>query len=64
MTKFFFSYETKLYLSPFLKDSIRLSKKNQEKLKEGNTGAYEPINWPQKKFEKSVSILELLAFMA
>ena len=58
----FFSDETKIDLSPFLNDSIRLSKKNQDKLKEGNPGAYELINRPQKKFEKSISIGGAICF--
>ena len=58
----FFSDETKIDLSPFLNDSIRLSKKNQDKLKEGNAEAYELINRPQKKFEKSISIGGAICF--
>ena len=49
-------------MSPFLNDSIRLSKKNQDKLKEGNAEAYELINRPQKKFEKSISIGGAICF--
>ena len=58
----FFSDETKIDLSPLLNDSIRLSKINQEKLKEGNTGAFELINRPKKKFEKSISIGGAICF--
>ena len=52
----FFSDETKIDLSPFLNDSIRLSKENQDKLKKGDEAAHELINRPKKKFEKSISI--------
>ena len=58
----FFSDETKIDLSPLLNDSIRLSKINQEKLKEGNTGAFELINRSKKKFEKSISIGGAICF--
>ena len=54
MTKFF-SDETKIDLSPLLNDSIRLSKINQEKLKEGNTGAFELINRPKKNLKNQLA---------
>lgn len=58
----FFSDETKIDLSPFLIRSIRLSEKNQDKMKEGNAGTYELINRPQKKIEKSIRIGGAICF--
>ena len=43
-------------MAPFLNDSIRLSKENQEKLKSGEEEAFKLINKPEKKFEKSIMI--------
>ena len=39
-----FTDETKIDLSPFLKDSIRLTKSTQNKLKEGDLDIYNLIN--------------------
>ena len=52
----FFTDETKIDMAPFLNDSIRLSKENQEKLKSGEEEAFKLINKPEKKFEKSIMI--------
>ena len=52
----FFTDETKIDLAPFLNDSIRLSLNNQEKLKQGKEEAFQLINKPEKKFEKSIMI--------
>ena len=51
-----FTDETKIDMAPFLNDSIRLSKKNQEKLKSGDEEAFKLVNKPEKKFEKSIMI--------
>jgi len=51
-----FTDETKIDMAPFLNDSLRLSKKNQEKLKSGDEEAFKLINKPEKKFEKSIMI--------
>ena len=52
----FFTDETKIDMAPFLNDSIRLSKENQEKLKSGDEEAFKLVNKPEKKFEKSIMI--------
>ena len=51
-----FTDETKIDLAPFLNDSIRLSIKNQEKLKQGDEEAFKLVNKAEKKFEKSIMI--------
>ena len=51
-----FTYETKIDLSPYVRDSIRLSKEYLDKLKKGDLDIYELINRPEKKFEKSIMI--------
>ena len=38
-------------MAPFLNDSIRLSKKNQEKLKSGDEEAFKLVNKPEKKLK-------------
>ena len=52
-----FSDETKIDMSPFLRDSIRLTKGTQNKLKEGDLSIYSLINREEKKFENSVMIV-------
>ena len=49
-----FTDETKIDMAPFLNHSLRLSKKNQEKLKSGDEEAFKLVNKPEKKFEKSI----------
>ena len=51
-----FSDETKIDMSPFLRESIRLTKGTQNKLKEGDLSIYSLINREEKKFENSVMI--------
>ena len=46
-----FSDETKIDMSPFLRESIRLTKGTQNKLKEGNLSIYSLINREEKKFK-------------
>ena len=58
----FFTDETKIDMAPFLNDSIRLSKENQEKLKSGEEEAFKLINKPEKKFEKSIMIAARVHF--
>ena len=43
-------------MAPFINDSIRLSRENQEKLKSGDEEVFKLINKPEKKFEKSIMI--------
>ena len=52
----FFTDETKIDMAPFINDSIRLSRENQEKLKSGDEEVFKLINKPEKKFEKSIMI--------
>ena len=52
----FFIKETKIDMAPFINDSIRLSRENQEKLKSGDEEVFKLINKPEKKFEKSIMI--------
>ena len=51
-----FTDETKIDLSPFLRDSIRLTRGTQNKLKQGELDIYNLINREEKKFEPSVMI--------
>ena len=51
-----FTDETKIDLSPFLRESIRLTKGNNKKLKEGDLNIYNLINREEKKFEPSIMI--------
>ena len=51
-----FTDETKIDLSPFLRDSIRLTQGSQKKLKEGELDIYNLINREEKKFEPSVMV--------
>ena len=51
-----FSDETKIDMSHFLRESIRLTKGIQNKLKEGDLSIYRLINKEEKKFENSVMI--------
>ena len=53
---FFFSDETQIDLFNYVNDSIRLSKKNEDKLKKGELDIYDLITRPQKKFEKSIMV--------
>ena len=52
----FFTDETQIKTGSFIKDSIRLSKENKEKLKNGKIEAYELINRDEKKYEPSIMI--------
>ena len=52
----FFTDETQIKTGSFVKDSIRLSKENQEKLKTGKIEAFNLINREEKKFEASIMI--------
>ena len=47
----FFTYECKIDLSLYTKDSIRLEPETKEKLKSGDLSVYNLINRQQKKFE-------------
>ena len=47
----FFTDETKIDMAPFLSDSIRLSKENQEKLKSGEEEAFKSVNKPKKNLK-------------
>ena len=51
-----FTDETKIELGSYTNDLIRLSPKTREKLKEGKEEAYNLINRPLKKFEKSIMV--------
>ena len=51
-----FTDETKIDLSPYVRDSICLSKEYLNKLKKGDLDIYGLINRPEKKFEKSIMI--------
>ena len=48
-----FTDETKIDLTPFLNDSIRLSIKNQEKLKQGDEEAFKLVNKAQKNLKRA-----------
>ena len=52
----FFTDECKIDTGAFVKDSIRLSPQTKEQLKKGDLVAYNLINRPEKKFEKSIMI--------
>ena len=45
----FFTIETKIDLASFLNNSIRLSVKNQEKLKKGEEETFKLVNKTEKK---------------
>jgi len=51
-----FTDETKIDMSPFLRDSIRLTSGTQNKLKKGDLSIYNLINREEKKFENSIMI--------
>ena len=51
-----FTDETKIELGSFINDSIRVSEETKEKLKKGETEAFEKLNRPQRKFEPSIMI--------
>ena len=51
-----FTDETKIDLSPFTRDSIRLTKESTSKLKKGDVGIYELISRQERKFEPSIII--------
>ena len=51
-----FTDETKIELGKYTNDSIRLSPKTREKLRKGEKEAYELINRPERKFEKSLMV--------
>ncbi len=51
-----FSDETKMDMSTFLRDCIRLTKGTQNKLEKGDLSIYSLINRGEKKFENSVLI--------
>lgn len=52
----FFTDECKIDMGSFVKDTIRLSPTTKEQLKKGDLEAYNLINRPEKKFEKSIMI--------
>ena len=52
----FFTDETQIQTGAYIKDSIRLSKENQIKLKEGKKEAFDLINRQEKKYESSIMI--------
>ena len=52
----FFIDETKLDLSPFTYDYIRITREDQERLKKGDPSIANLINRPEHKFEKSIMI--------
>ncbi|MBQ3972112.1 MAG: hypothetical protein II687_07925, partial [Selenomonadaceae bacterium] len=54
--KIFFTDETQIQTGVYIKDSIRLSKENQIKLKEGKKEAFDLINRQEKKYESSIMI--------
>ncbi len=43
-------------MSNYINDAIRLTKENEEKLKNGELDVYDLITRPQKKFEKSIMV--------
>ena len=51
-----FTDETQIKTGSFMKDSIRLSAENKEKLKTGKKEAFELINRAEKKFESSIMV--------
>ena len=51
-----FTDETQIKTGSFIKDSIRLSPENKEKLKTGKKEAFELINRAEKKFESSIMV--------
>ena len=51
-----FTDETKIELGNYTNDSIRLSPKTREQLKNGEKEANELINRPERKFEKSLMV--------
>ena len=51
-----FTDETKIDMSTFLRDSIRLTRGTQNKLKRGDLSIYNLINREEKKFENSIMI--------
>ena len=51
-----FTDETKIDLSPFTRDSIRLTKESTSKLKKGDVGIYELISRQERKFEPLIII--------
>jgi len=51
-----FTDETKIDLSPFTRDSIRLTKENTKKLKNGSVDIYQLISRQERKFEPSIII--------
>ena len=51
-----FTDETQIKTGSFVKDSIRLSKENQEKQKSGKIEVFNLINREEKKFESSIMI--------
>lgn len=57
-----FTDECKIDLSPYTNDLIRLDPEDKEKLKNGESQAYNLINRPQKKFEKSLIIAGGVSF--
>ena len=52
----FFTDETKIDMSPYTNDSIRLTNESKIKLKRGDLEVYDLINRQEKKFEKSLII--------
>ena len=52
----FFTDETLIKTGSYIKDSIRLSQENKEKLKIGKIEAYDLINRDEKKYEPSIMI--------
>ena len=57
-----FTDETKIDLGSYSNDFIRLSPKTREKLKEGKEDAYNLINRPMKKFEKSIMVASSISY--
>ena len=57
-----FTDETKIELGNYTNDSIRLSPKTREQLKNGEKEAYELINRPERKFEKSLMVAGGITF--
>ena len=51
-----FTDETKIDLSPFTRDSIRLTKENTKKLKNVRVDIYQLISRQERKFEPSIII--------
>ena len=56
MKSVFFTDETQIQTGDYIKDSIRLSKENQIKLREGKKDAFDLINRQEKKYESSIMI--------